>query len=291
MDRVALEWIADSLLAALARGAAVDAPALTFLVRRYRATLRVDLREALEPALASAVADQALVDTTGERAAWLTLFAEALALSDDERVRDAVAALIAALRSDWGRAGLVDAAMASVDACLACGHLDEGRRLVPAAIDELERVVAAAYNPGAGLAHSVGEPSGVRGCLADHVRAASALLTAFATTGRLSYSMLAEELMQFARRALWDDETGGFSASNGDRQQPFVLNCEAARVLCRLAALHGEREYREAAVLASGADYENDAARILSAGSRTYQVRGLSSAAYGLALEEWLALP
>jgi len=134
----------------------------------------------------------------------------------------------------------------------------------------------------------VNEPGGVRGQLADHVRSASALLTAFSLTGRLPYSMLAEELMQFARRTLWDDRHGGFFDPSGVR--PFRLNCEAARVLCRLSVLHRDDEYRQVAVLASDADYGRDAALTLASQTSVYRQHGPSSAVYGFALAEWLAL-
>ena len=118
---------------------------------------------------------------------------------------------------------------------------------MPPAIDQLEHVVGGAYQPGAG----------VRGGLANQVRAASAHLTAFEITGRLPYSMLAEELMQTARRV------------DPDRASPtaFLVHCDAARVFCRLAALHDDADYRKAAVILSDADYRGDAARILAAQS------------------------
>src|ERR1700722_12631491 len=108
----ALEWITGAVLAAVERGEAVDAPALTFLLRRYLATDRADLRLALEPALASALERQAIAETTAERAAWLTLLAEAARVSADARIRAAGAALIGALRHEWGRITEVDAGAA-----------------------------------------------------------------------------------------------------------------------------------------------------------------------------------
>ena len=291
MDHVALDWMTDLVLAALACDAPVDAPALTFLLRRYRQTNRSDLREALEQALALAVEPQASGESSSDHAAWLTLLAEAAALSDDERIRGAAAELIDRLRRDWGRAGVVETAMSGVDACLTCRHLVELPTLVPDAIDELERVVADAYSPGDGLMSRVHEPSGLRGRLADHVRASSALLTAFDVTGRLPYSMLAEELMGWGKRMLWDEDAAAFRESRLDPRHPFALNCEAARVFCRLAILHSQEEYRSAAVLASDADYAGDATRILSTQDKAYQRHGLTSAVYGLALIEWVGLP
>src|SRR4029077_14838820 len=105
-----------------------------------------------------------------------------------------------------------------------------------------------------------------------HVRAASALLTAFELTGSLPYSMLAEELMVFARRAPSPDAG-------------LRIQCGAARVLCRLAALHDDPEYRGAAVIAGGADYREEASRILAAQTpRALAAPPAHAAAYGLAL-------
>src|SRR5207344_999318 len=99
----------------------------------------------------------------------------------------------------------------------------------------------------AGGAYQPGE--GVRGGLINQVRAASALLTAFEITGRLPYSMLAEELMQ----------TAGRTAPDGPDPDTIVVHCEAARVLCRLATLHDDAGYRNSAIIAPGADYRGAA--------------------------------
>jgi uncharacterized protein YyaL (SSP411 family) len=155
---------------------------------------------------------------------------------------------------------------------------------VPDAIDELERIVAAAYRPGRGLARSVDDPGGARGRLDDYVRTSSALLTAFDFSGRLPYPMLAEELMQFARETLWDEGAGVFHDTFDRVQRSFTLNCGAAGVLCRLAALHGRSDYRAAAVIRPDADHAADAARILCSQSDTFREHGVTSASYGLAL-------
>lgn len=288
-----MEWITDAVVAAIEQGETVEADALRFLLRRYLATDRSDVQRALEPALARALDRLAIPvipvinATTDRRAAWLSLFSEATALSDDDRLRTAGAELIAALRQDWGRLSAVEQGVASVEACLAACQLVDPQSVVPDAIDELERIVAAAYRPGHGLARSIDDPGGARGHLADHVRTASALLTAYDFTARLPYPMLAEELMQFARQTLWDEQMGTFHDSTAEPQPSFAINCDAARVLCRLAALHSRSDYRAAAVLASDADYLADAARILTAQGRAYRERGLDSAVYGLALTEW----
>src|SRR5439155_2734599 len=163
---------------------------------------------------------------------------------------------------------------------------------VIATIDQLEHIDVAAYRPCAGVAHDVDRPDGARGRLGDQVRTASALLTAYYGTGRLPYAMLAEELIQFARGALWAGEDGGFfdrpavDEPAAGRAKPFALNCEAARVLCRLAALHDAKEYSEVAVLAPGADYRRDASNALASLGARYRDYGAAGAIYAIALGE-----
>ncbi len=71
-------------------------------------------------------------------------------------------------------------------------------------------------------------------------------------TARLPYAMLADELMQLV-----------VHAPSGERDAPFALTCEAARVFCRLAALHHDDEYRRTAVLAVDTDYVREATQTL----------------------------
>lgn len=272
-----LESITGAVLDALVRARAGDAPAasdpaaLTFLLRRYLASDRWDLRDALGEALAPALARAEAETRTLERAAWLTLFAEASAISEDDRLPAAAAALIADLRSAWPSTDVVEHGMASVDACLHAADLVDPQELVPAAIDELERLVGNAYRPGDGIAHTIHSHAHARGNLGDHVRSASALLTAFEISGRLPYSMLAEELTQTARRDL-----------HGAGE--FVARCAGCRVLCRLAALHADEAYRGAAVIAPDADYRADAERILAELSSDPLARESGAGDYGLAL-------
>jgi hypothetical protein len=97
------------------------------------------------------------------------------------------------------------------------------------------------------------------------------LLTAYGLSGRLPYSMLAEELVHQANRMAAPD---------------FVTACLAARVLCRLAALHADPEYRARAVVTPHADYGRDAARLLSAAAGDPAARGSGRGIYALALLE-----
>jgi uncharacterized protein YyaL (SSP411 family) len=262
-----LDAITARLIAALDAGVPVDATSLLFLLHEYLSTDRPELQDTLGVALASALEQAAAEATVMGRAAWLTLFTEVAAVADDERIVEAARRLVAELRAGWPQTLRLDEASASIEACLRAADLVDAHDLVPAAIDHLEHVVGS-YQPG----------EGVRGGAADQVRAASALLTAFEVTGRLPYSMLAEELMQIARREPWPETD-------------LVGLCAAARVLCRLAALHDDEAYRDAAVVASDADYRGDAARVLAAQSaRALTAPAAHAAAYGLALRELLPL-
>ena len=89
--------------------------------------------------------------------------------------------------------------------------------------------------------------------------------------------MLADELMQTARRTR--------AATNADADA-IVANCEAARVLCRLAALHDDADYRD-----GGGDRRRTptiAATPRASSPRSRRARcgatAAHAAAYGLAL-------
>jgi len=276
--RGAVEQVTIAVLDALARDHAPTSAALRFLLRSYRATGRDDVRDAIEPALAHAL-ELAPLAPPDERPCWLLLFAEAAAMSGDDRLPSMAVGLAAHVRSTWGRNWQpLDVAASGVDACLRATTLVSIDDLTQSAIDELERLVGATYQPG----HGVSEK------LADQIAMASALITAHQISGRLPYSMLAEELLQAARRATWDDNCGAFLDSRMDatEQKPFALNCEAVSVLSRLAALHRSEEYRDAAVIAPGADYDDDAARILESLAADAPAHGLAGAVYGLAAVE-----
>jgi uncharacterized protein YyaL (SSP411 family) len=281
-----LARLTDDVLHALDPDDPPAAPALKFLLLRYRETGGADVAAALEPQLAAALDLPFAAMTAADRAEWLMLFAAAAAITSDERIRRAVEDLLATVQDDRERAPSVAEAASAVEACFAAADVLDPHAIVPDAVDELERVIGAAYRPGGGLAHDLGTSTGLRGLLSDHVRSASALLTAYRATGRIPYAMLADELMQFAMRTLWDEEAGAFRASIDSSEQPFVLNCAAARVCCRLAGLHDNDEYRGVAVISSDADYQGRAARILAAQSARVD-GGIAAAIYGLALAEW----
>jgi hypothetical protein len=97
--------------------------------------------------------------------------------------------------------------------------------------------------------------------------------------------MLADELLQVARRRWWRPGAKAFEDADA-----FAGNCAAARVCCRLAALHADPDYRGAAVLPPGADYAADAGSALAAQVEAARARGAAAAEFAIALGEWLAL-
>jgi uncharacterized protein YyaL (SSP411 family) len=286
--RAAIDRVIDAVLRDLAAARAPTGAALTLLVRRYAATGRDDIRGALETSLAESL-DAWPEAAPRARAYWLTLFVEAAALSPDDRIPVAAQRLVQSFRDRWGSDGELASIAAGLAACLDAAGVSEVAGLLPAAIDELERIIGLSYRPGQGVAHMVNGPAEPRGGLADQVCAASALLTAYTRTGRLPYAMLAEELMQSAGRlATSEKPDGGIACALSDRTAPFVDRCEAARVLGRLAQLHRDAEYREKAVVAPAADYAADVEAMLNALAPEAGTRGIEAAVYGLAAEEWL---
>jgi hypothetical protein len=270
-----LDIVAARAAQAVAREEIVDAAVPAFLLRRYLATDLTELRDTLGLALAQALTLAAADTTVLGRSAWLALLVDATAVADDERMLPVIEGLISALRVAWPAQFRIDEASASVEACLRAAEIVDVGGLVQDSIDHLERIVGGSYRPGDGL---IRERDGirVRASLDEHTRAASALLTAFDLTGRLPYSMLAEELIVFARR---EPSLGA----------GLEIHCAAARVLCRLAALHDDSGYRGAAVIAGGADYRSEAARILTEQSPLVSDATTSAAAaYGLALLDLL---
>jgi uncharacterized protein YyaL (SSP411 family) len=182
--------------------------------------------------------------------------------------------------ADWNGA-MVSAALQA-----ARTFADDGLR--DFALTSLERVLLACYKPGAGVAHYfTGDPPAsragiaahgpgpqrpatgpVRGLLADQIAMASATLDAFDTTGNVVYQMMAEELGHYAIRVMWDERGGGFydravdapaADTEGEvgllrqRLKPFAANCDASRMLRRLAAASGDHEFARVADLALAA--------------------------------------
>jgi uncharacterized protein YyaL (SSP411 family) len=147
-----------------------------------------------------------------------------------------------------------DANAAMASATLGAAAVFDDSSLRDFALKSLERVLLACYKPGHGVAHYFDGGPQVRGLLADQVAMASAQLDAFEVTGNVVYEMMAEELAHYAVREMWDADAGGFfDRAAGDdadavglmrvRLKPFVTNCEAARMLKRLASTSGDAEF------------------------------------------------
>jgi hypothetical protein len=259
--------VEERVLCALEDGAPPGPAALLFLLRRYLAADSAAVAKSLERGLGVALAQYGDSVQTIDRADWLMLFVEAGGVSEDDRIPATIGALADALSAEWPADDDVERAGASIDACLRASGCAMAPTLIQRAIDELERVVANAYQPG----RVSGAPQ--------QVRLASALLTAIGITARLPYAMLAEELVRAMQRNNWDGPSGLFATT-------ITLNCEAVRVLNRLGELHRDADYRAAAVLAPDADYASDAAAILEALSPHMPSIGFPFAPYGLALLE-----
>ena len=237
MDATALQWIADALIARIES----DQPspsAVTFLIRRYVVSGRDEIRRAVETGLGRALELAAIERDPRRRCQWLGVFAEAAAISDDERITEPFGSLL------------------------------------PSTIDDLENLVRKSYEPGEGFL-------GAR--VDDQLHSAAAFLTAFDLTARLPYSMLAEELLQTARRTDWDEVRGAF---RGD----FAVNAIAVQILCRLQALHRDDAYMASAVVARDSAYEHDAESILRLLTPIARQHSADAAEYGVALLEWFAL-
>jgi uncharacterized protein YyaL (SSP411 family) len=163
--------------------------------------------------------------------------------------------------------------------------LDEPRFAERAAAT-VERLVPAVYAAGAGLAHYLEDQPRVRGLLADQVDMSAALLDLSQASGNRVYRELAEELMRSCLRKLWCRDRGGFldrlpTTSGGgdigrmaDPLLPLAANCEAARVLARLA-----RETGDESLLVR-------AHETLASQTAAYRAHGVRGADYVLALAE-----
>jgi hypothetical protein len=283
LDRATLDSLTDQILGALAGGERVGAPALQLLLRRLSVDDRLDLSEPLGAAMAIELERHAATGdegADGDREGWLMLFSEAAAISDDTRLSHAAATLLPVVRESWSDPA-VDVAMRAIDASLMSAHVGDASTIAASGIDALERIVAGAYRPGLGISHELGQATFVRGGLADHVRSASALLTAYMLAGRLPYAMLADELMQSVVR---------LSQPGDGEPRGFELECDAARLFSRLAALHRDEEYQRTAVLSVGANYGEAARVALAALEPAARLNGVAAAPFGLALAEWLDL-
>ena len=165
-----------------------------------------------------------------------------------------------------GGAPVVDAALYAgwnaqmVSATLRAAEVMDDTALGEFALKSLERLVVACYHPGAGIAHCLDGPGSddrrpsVRGLLDDQIAMAAAHLDAHAATGNVVYEMMAQELAHYAVRTMWDEDKGGFFDRSipeaaervglmRERLKPFAANCDAARVLKRLAGSKGDHHF------------------------------------------------
>lgn len=165
---------------------------------------------------------------------------------DDARARAARAAPAV------DRTLLSAANAAMVSSALRAARVMEDDGLRDFALKSLERVALSHYRPGRGVAHCIEDGDEVRGLLDDQVAMASAHLDAFDVTGDVVHEMMAEELARQAAIACRDPQRGGFfDRAVGDHDvgllrhplKPFVANCEAARMLRRLAVVSGDGEF------------------------------------------------
>jgi hypothetical protein len=270
------------ILKAITPGEPVAPAALQLMLRRFvhlSMSGRDDVTEPLGAALALELERQAERGCDADCEGWIVVFSQAASISDDPRLRPATTKLLEKLRPRWTTepGKLVDETMRVLEACLAAVPVANVDNLAAEAIDALERVVAGSYQPGSGVSHQIAAQPFVRGGLSDHVWAASALMTAYALTARLPYGMLADEVIQSALR----NPPGGAS---------FAHQCRLARVMCRLAALHRDEDYRRTAVLWVNEDYAAHAARLLTGLSASIPSQGVDAALFGLALADWLDL-
>ena len=152
-----------------------------------------------------------------------------------------------------------DANARAASALLRAARVLDDTSLGTRAIAGLEQVLLASYKPGEGLSHY---PGGPRGLLTDHAAMMHATLDAWEETGNIVYRMMAEELTHYAVRTMWDGSGAGFfdrapalfaaePAGAARVLKPFVLNCETASALHRLAEAvnDGALAVRAAAVL------------------------------------------
>jgi uncharacterized protein len=149
----------------------------------------------------------------------------------------------------------VDSNAIMASTALAASRTFDDEGLKSFALRSLERVLLAGYKPGDGAAHDVDRQPRVRGLLTDQITMATANLDAFDATGNVVYEMMAEELAHYAVRRLWDDRSGGFFDRVVDepdpiglmrqRLKPFVVNCDAARMLARLAVTSGDAAFAD----------------------------------------------
>lgn len=153
------------------------------------------------------------------------------------------------------------------------------------ALQGFERVMLAAYRPGGGSAHYLDEDGAwVRGLLVDQIHAGAALTAIAERTGQVPHLMMAEELIRYAERVMWDDRRGGFF----DRAPGVSGAGEYGRLKQRLRPLHDNClaacVWFDLASLAEQPDYRARAFQTLASQTPAYRGAGLDAASYALAV-------
>jgi hypothetical protein len=186
-----------------------------------------------------------------------------------------------------------------VSAYLAAGRVLDLREVREFALRSLDRVLAEAWRDGEMVhvvAYSDGPPrKPIAGMLDDYALMALACLDAWEITGELRYYTSAMEIADAMVARFFDATGGGFfdtAADGGEklgalsaRRKPLqdsptpAGNSSAASALLRLAALSGREDLRE------------KAEATLEAFAGVVEHFGLYAAAYGIALQQWLAAP
>jgi hypothetical protein len=187
--------------------------------------------------------------------------------------------------------------------CIAA-YLAAGRALglkapVEFALKSLDRVLAAAWDAEAGLAHVVAYGEGVSaariaGVLEDYTFVANAALDAWEASGVLRYFTVAKEIADAMLTRFYDSTGCGFFDTELDpaaigalstRRKPLqdsptpAGNAVAATVLLRLSALTGDTQY------------ETRAQETLETFAGVVEHFGLYAASYGLALRRAVEAP
>jgi uncharacterized protein YyaL (SSP411 family) len=150
------------------------------------------------------------------------------------------------------------------------------------ALGALEFLRLHCRNPAGGMFHYFDGAARLGGCLGDQVLMGRALLEAFAKTGEKNYLDQAQELGEFIVDRFKNPDGGYFDLeATGFGYSKFRLtlieqNGPAASFFLSLAAVTGDRRWREAALWALGASKED------------FGSYGVHAAAFGRALGDYL---
>ena len=154
--------------------------------------------------------------------------------------------------------------------------------LLEQAVATLDRVMET-YHRGEGVGHRVDDSNGVRGLLVDQVAVGEALYDSYLATRHEVYLDLAQELMLFAMRTLWNKRVSAFvdrvvaADDVGLLRQtitPFSVNCRAASLLARLGRA------------TDNSDFEARAQMVLASQAKVARNHSVDAAVYVLACQE-----